>query len=359
MADPLTGVLPGASGAPRGAALVRERVRAAVEAGERIRGRAAAFATGAFVVLALVFAAVAAATGDTFFLRLGTEALILAGLAMAVDLLLGCGGLLSLGHALFFGFGAYVSALVLKHWMPSFWLALGTATIASAAIGLVAGAIFIRARGVYFALITFGLAQVLFKVVYNTRELGGSDGIIGVPQIDVGIGPLSVRSDAPLGFFLATLVIIVGLYLALAYLMRTPFGRALLALKANQSRVPFLGFAPWKTKLAAFVVSAVVAGLSGSLYPMLRGFVAPELLAFNTSGNAVIMVILGGVGTLSGALWGSAILTGLKSVIGTWTEHHLIVIGLLFMLSVIFLPKGLLGVVLPALEKRLGGGGGR
>ena len=330
----------------------REAVRAAVLAGDRADARGQGVLAGAFVAIALVFAAIAAALGDTFFFRLATEALILGGVAMAVDLLLGYTGLLSLGHALFFGFGAYVSGLVLKEWTPSFWAAVGVTLAASALLGVVAGVIAIRARGVYFALITFGLAQVVFKAVFNTRELGGSDGIIGIPQIVVNLGVASVPASSAGGFFLVTLAFVMALYAALAWLMRTPFGRLLVAVRANEPRVPFLGFSPWIVKLSAFVLAAVVAALCGSLYPMLRGVVSPELLMFQTSGNAVIMVILGGVGTLVGPLYGAVILTGLKSIIGTWTEHHLILIGALFMVSVIFLPKGLAGFVLPRLRAR-------
>ena len=324
--------------------------RAAVDAGERIAAGAHRLLAGGFVLLALVFAAAAGATGDTFFFRLATEALIFAGLAMSADLLLGYTGLLSLGQALFFGFGAYVSALVLKHVVPSFRAAVLITLAASLVVGAIAGLISIRARGVYFALITFGLAQVAFKVVFNTREIGGSDGIIGIPQIRVGFGLFSVDTQSPAGFFLLTLAFIMLLYVACAYLTRTPFGRTLMAIRTNESRVPFLGYSPWRAKLSAFVAAAVVAALSGSLYPMLRGLVSPELLAFQLSGNAVIMVVIGGAGTLAGALYGSVILTVLKSVIGTFTEHHLIIIGALFMLSVIFFPKGLAGYALPRLE---------
>ncbi len=306
-----------------------------------------------FVALALVFAVVATATGDTFFFRLATEALIFAGLALSVDLLLGHTGLLSLGQALFFGFGAYVSGLVLKNVAPSFWAAIGITFAAALVVGLAAGIISIRARGVYFALITFGLAQVAFKVVFNTREIGGSDGIIGIPQIRADFGLFSVDTQSPAGFFLLTLAFMMLLYAACAYLMQTPFGRILAAIRTNEPRVAFLGYPVWQAKLAAFVAAAVVAALSGALYPMLRGLVSPELLAFQTSGNAVIMVVIGGVGTLTGALYGSVILTVLKSVIGTFTEHHLILIGALFMLSVIFFPKGLAGYALPRLERWL------
>lgn len=307
-----------------------------------------------FVVAALIFAAVGASTGDTFYLRLATEALIFAGLALSVDILLGYTGLLSLGQALYFGMGAYISAVVLKE-IPSFWIAMAAVLIASLVVGTAAGLIANRVRGVYFALVTFGLAQVAARAVYNTRAIGASDGLIGIPIVPINLGVGTVMSNAPAGFFLFTLAFIVVLYLASAYLLDTPFGRILVALRANERRVPFLGYSTRSARLAAYVLAAVIAAMSGALYPMLRGFVSPELLFFSTSGNAVITVVTGGVGTLAGALYGGVILTVLKSVIGSMTEHHLIVIGLLFMAVVIFLPKGLMGLVRPRIERMLSG----
>ncbi|MGH6609515.1 MAG: branched-chain amino acid ABC transporter permease, partial [Burkholderiaceae bacterium] len=183
--------------------------------------------------------------------------------------------------------------------------------------------------------------------------LGASDGIIGIPIVQVSFGVFTVDTAHAPSLFLLVLAILLGMYLLVAYLMQTPFGRQLAAIKANESRVPFLGFDPWRYKLAAFVLSTVLAAVSGALYPMLRGFVSPELLFFQVSGNAVINVIVGGAGTLIGPLYGAAILTVLRSVIGSYTQHHLIVIGLVFMATVIFLPKGLIGACAPTLQRWL------
>ncbi|MBO6727303.1 MAG: branched-chain amino acid ABC transporter permease [Rhizobiaceae bacterium] len=314
--------------------------------------RASHILVALLVIIALVFALVAWSTGDRFYLRLATEALIFAGLALSVDILLGYTGLLPLGQALFFGFGAYVSALVLRE-VPSFWVAIGVVFLSTLVVGLAGGLIASRARGVYFALISFGLAQVVSKVVYNIRELGASDGLRGIPILDIEFGLFSVSTNAPMAFFLFTLAFILILYAIAAYLLDTPFGRVLIALKANEKRVPFLGYSIFRARLAAFMLAAQIAALSGALYPMLRGFVSPELMFFAVSGNAVIGVILGGVGTLAGALYGSILLTVMRSVVGTWTEHHLIVIGLVFMTVVIFLPRGLFGFVRPRLEALL------
>jgi branched-chain amino acid transport system permease protein len=295
-----------------------------------VAARANHVLVGVLILAGLAFAAIGAAQNDTFYLRLATEALIFGGLALSVDILLGYTGLLSLGQALYFGLGAYLSALVLKA-VPSFWLALAAGLGAGVVLGLVGGIIAIRVRGVYFALITFGLAQVVAKVVYNTRALGASDGLLGVPIIDIDLGVVSVSSASPAGFFLVVLAVIMGLYAVSAYILDTPFGRLLIALRANDRRVPFLGYRTASLRLSSFVFAAIIATVSGTLYPMLRGF----------------------VGTLMGALYGSVLLTVLRSVLGTWTEHHLMIIGLLFMGAVIFLPKGLMGLVRPAVERLL------
>lgn len=325
-------------------------VLGAVARRERIARNAVRYFAFLFIALALVFAGIAALLQDVFFFRLATEALIYGGFAMGVDLLLGFAGLLSLGHALFFGLGAYVSGLVLKEWTASFWLALGVTLLASTVAGAVAGIIAIRARGVYFALITFGLAEVASKVVFNTRELGGSDGIIGIPVVQANFLFFTVDSSHAGSFFLLVLVLVMAMYFALEALLQTPAGRLVQAIKANEHRVPFLGFSAQRYKLLAFILAANVAAMAGALYPMLRGFVSPELMFFQASGNAVITVILGGVGTLVGPLYGSVILSALKSVVGSYTEHHLIIIGVLFMISVIFFPKGLIGYLRPRLE---------
>src|SRR6266851_2620145 len=209
------------------------------------------------VAAALIFAAIGAAIGDTFYLRLATEALIFSGLALSVDILLGYTGLLSLGQALYFGMGAYLSALVLMI-VPSFWAAMAATLICAIVAGLIGGFVANRVRGVYFALITFGMA----KVVYNTRALGASDGLIGVPVIEINLGVVSISSASPAAFFLFVLAFIVILYAITAYLLDTPFGRLLIALRANERRIAFLGYRTDTARLAAYMLAATIAALS-------------------------------------------------------------------------------------------------
>jgi len=296
---------------------------------------------------------------DTFFLRLATEALIFGGLAMSVDLLLGIVGLLSLGQAFYFGFGAYLSALVLKEISPSFFLAIGIVTLSSIVLGWIASFIALRSKGVYFALITFGLAQVAAKVVYNTRSLGASDGMMGVPILQIWTPFGSIDTSQPGAFFLITLLTIGVLYAVLKYFLTTPMGSIWHAIRCNEDRLAYVGYKSKGPKQVAFILAAVVAAVSGALYPMLRGFVSPELMFFSVSGNAVVTVVLGGVGTLIGPILGSVLLTSFKSIIGTWTVHHHIVIGIIFVVIVVSAPKGLAGLLAKYLGKKHSSKGGQ
>ena len=309
------------------------------------QAKAIRFIEWLLLLAALILFAVGTLLGDTFFLRLATEALIFGGLAMSVDLLLGIVGLLSLGQALYFGFGAYLSALVLKEVAPSFALAMSIVVLSSALLGWLASFIALRSKGVYFALITFGLAQVAAKVVYNTRSLGASDGMMGVPILNIWTPLGSLDAANPGTFFVITLITIGVLYAILKYFLTTPMGSLWHAIRSNEDRLAYVGYKSKGPKQVAFVLATVVAAVSGALYPMLRGFVSPELMFFSVSGNAVVTVVLGGVGTLIGPIMGSVLLTSFKSIIGTWTAHHHIVIGLIFVVIVISAPKGLAGLL--------------
>ena len=309
------------------------------------QAKAIRFIEWLLLLAALILFAAGTLLGDTFFLRLATEALIFGGLAMSVDLLLGIVGLLSLGQALYFGFGAYLSALVLKEVAPSFGLAMSIVVLSSALLGWLASFIALRSKGVYFALITFGLAQVAAKVVYNTRSLGASDGMMGVPILNIWTPLGSLDAANPGTFFVITLITIGILYAILKYFLTTPMGSLWHAIRSNEDRLAYVGYKSKGPKQVAFVLATVVAAVSGALYPMLRGFVSPELMFFSVSGNAVVTVVLGGVGTLIGPIMGSVLLTSFKSIIGTWTAHHHIVIGLIFVLIVISAPKGLAGLL--------------
>jgi branched-chain amino acid transport system permease protein len=290
--------------------------------------------------------------GGTFYTRLGIEALLLGAVALSVDILLGYVGLLSLGQALYFGLAAYLTALCYLHVTASFWLAAGLVSLVVAVFSAVLGAIAIRAKGVYFALITFGAAEIFSKIASNTREIGGSDGLIGIPVPTIRVLP---GLDIPLAnnvvFYYVVLLALVAAYLGVRRLLDTAFGSVLRAIRDNSDRVPYLGYNPFWYKFYAYLLAAQVAALGGLFYPMLRGFVAPNLFGFDISTQSVVMTLVGGVGTLIGPLVGGIVITFLESVIASHTERHLMLLGAIFVVFVLFLPDGLVGLVRRAFNR--------
>ena len=281
--------------------------------------------------------------GD-FYLRLAIEAFLLGALALSVDILLGFAGLLSLGQAMYFGLSAYLTALCYLHVTQSFWLVAMIVALAVALVAGALGAVAIRAKGVYFALITFGAAEIAGKIVHNTRALGGSDGLLGIPVPAIALPGVELPLRSNLAFYYVVLTVIALVYLAVTRVLATPFGSVLSAIRDNASRVPCLGYNPFWYKFFAYLLAAEVAAVGGLFYPLLRGFVGPDLFGFEISTQSVVMALVGGVGTLIGPLVGGVVITFLQSVLGSFTERHLFVLGVIFILFVRFLPGGLFGL---------------
>ena len=298
-----------------------------------------------FGLAMLAIAAVFPWLGGSFFTRLGIEALLLGTVALSVDILLGFAGLLSLGQAAYFGLGAYVSALLYLHVTQSFWLVWLAVAASVAIFSLLLGAVAIRAKGVYFALITFGAAEILSKIAHNTRAIGGSDGLIGIPVPHIPLLPgVAINLNNNFAFYYFALAVLMLTYLVTRRVLATPFGSVLRAIRDNADRVPYLGYNPFWYKLLAYLMAAQIAAFGGLIYPLLRGFVAPHLFGFELSTKAVVVSLVGGIGTLLGPLVGSVIITFLESVIGSYTERHLFVLGAIFIIFVLFLPDGFLGL---------------
>jgi branched-chain amino acid transport system permease protein len=301
---------------------------------------------GVWIVSALLTLALALpwCVGD-FYVRLAIEAFLLGALALSVDILLGFAGLLSLGQAMYFGLSAYLTALCYLHVTQSFWLVAAIVALAVALVAAVLGAIAIRAKGVYFALITFGVAEIAGKGVHNTRALGGSDGLIGIPVPTISFPGLDLALRSNMTFYYVVLAVVVLVYLAVNRILATPFGSVLAAIRDNADRVPYLGYNPFWYKFFAYLLAAEVAAIGGLFYPLLRGFVGPDLFGFEISTQAVVMTLVGGVGTLIGSLVGGVVIMFLQSVLGSFTERHLFVLGIIFILFVRFLPGGLFGLL--------------
>src|SRR6059036_1626298 len=275
-------------------------------------------------------------------LSLLTELLILGLFALSLDLIMGYTGMVSFGHAAYFGLGAYASALVLIHFAQPVPVALLAGALLAGVVALPVGWFSTRATGIYFAMLTLAFAQFVYTMAYKWRSLtGGSDGIAGVPKTALFWGGPSLASSHAF-YFLAAACVVLSLVLCRA-LVRSPFGRALQAIRESERRFTSLGRDPRPFKLVVFVIAAVFAGLAGALFAPFRGFASPEVMFWVFSGQGLMMVIMGGIGTLVGPVLGAMLFILIQEILSSYTEHWMILTGALFVLIVIFLPGGLVG----------------
>ncbi len=281
--------------------------------------------------------------------RLG-EIAVWAIFAMSLDLLVGYAGLVSLGHALFFGLGAYAMAslgLFLK-WPPS--LALFAAVAVAAAGSLAIGAVAVRLTGVFFIMITLAFGQMGWAYFLRARVFGGVGGLSGAGQLD--LSALGLDLGDPADFALFAVIAAALVYAALARVTRSPFGRMLVALHQNEHRARALGLPVRRYKLAAFTLAGAVAGLAGDLQAERTGFVSPELLVWTTSGEVLIMVIVGGLGSLVGPVAGAAVWVMLRHYLSALTPYWMLAMGLFFVAVVLFAGRGLVGLAGDATRRR-------
>ena len=283
-----------------------------------------------------------------YYLALATKMLIFALFAMSLDLLLGYAGLASLGHAAYFGVAAYtVALLVVRAGVDS-----GTAFPAALCTAALTGALFaplaLRARGSYFLMITFALAQVVWSVAFGWRSLTNGDD--GMPDV---VRPYFGWSlDDTTSFYYFVLAIVGVAALLLLAIVKSPFGRALRGIRESESRMQALGYDVWRYQYVAFVLSAFFAGIAGALYAYFNRFVGPEYLFVVQSAEALIMVILGGAGTLIGPAIGAALIVYLEDFVSSMTEHWVLVLGIIYVVVTLFAPRGLIGLVVEFRQRR-------
>ena len=272
---------------------------------------------------------------------LALEILLWGLFAMSVDLLLGFAGLLSFGHAAFWGIGGYAAALLARAFQLPFPVAALAGMAAAALLAIPIGFLSIRRRGIYFAMVTLAFAQLVYYVVNEWRSLtGGENGVQGVPRLLPGF---SVGRS--LDFYYAALpLVLLGFFVAYR-VVHSPFGHVLTAIRDNEPRAQSLGYATWRYKLIAFVLSGALAGLAGSLFALGHGFASLELLHFSTSGEAVLMTILGGIGTLWGGLVGAGVVLLLRDTLSTASDASGVVTGAIFLVIVLAFRRGVLGTL--------------
>lgn len=305
-------------------------------------------ALGWILALAVLCVAPLVLTADSnkFYIELLSKVMIMAIFALSLQLLIGYTGLVSLGHAAYFAVAAYATAMLAPEGgAGNGWLLLLGALAAAAALALVVGALVLRTRGVYFIMVTLAFAQMVYFVFHDTKIAGGSDGtyIYFRPEFQVFTDrPLTVND--PVQFYWMVLVALILTVVALAVLLRSRFGHALVGIRHNEQRMRAAGYATYRYQLGAFVAGGMFAGLAGYLYAIQFGFVNPEIASWHQSGNAMLMVILGGVGSLAGAVLGAFSFVLLAEWFSTLTKHWQLLMGGFIILAVALLPRGLVSV---------------
>jgi branched-chain amino acid transport system permease protein len=299
-------------------------------------------------ILIVVVVAVAMAyiipNSSSYVVLLATRALVFAILAMSLDILLGFTGLASLGQAAYFGVGAYFTAILASRFHfglgGDFWLVVILGMALGAALAAFFGLFAIRATGVYFLMITLALGQCVWGLAYRWSSLtGGDNGINVTSRPDFGLDLTNERTFFFLvyGFFIVSLIL-------LYVLVQSPFGRSLAGIRERELRMQILGYNTWLHKYIAFIIAGAFGGLSGVLWAHTNGLVSPETVVLTTSVDALLMVVLGGAGTLVGGVIGSVIVFGLREFLSTLVPWWQYVLGAVYVLTILYLPTGLMGI---------------
>ena len=292
------------------------------------------------------------ANSHEFYMQQLTTMMILGLFCMSLDLLVGIAGLVSLGHAAFFGLGAYLLVLATPDYgTPSILVHVPLALAGVALAALATGALALRTGGVYFIMVTLAVGQMFFYLFNDSKMAGGSDGayLYFKPVLSLG-GATLLDFDNKRHFYLTTLAVLVVSYLLLRAMLEAPFGKVIRGIGINENRTRGLGYDVYAYKLVAFVVAAVFAGLAGILSASQYGFVNPGMLGWHMSGSALVTVILGGAGTLAGPIVGAFLIEMLRQGLERMSDHWLLPFGGLIILMVLVLPRGLAGLL--ARERR-------
>lgn len=292
-------------------------------------------------------------------LGLAFDALLFGIVAMSLDLLMGYTGLISFGQAAFLGLGAYSTAILLERGVRSLWLCLGAAVVIVGLYALVVSYFATTRRGIYFALLTLIFAEVVYTFFRYTMTFGGSDGIqgLGAPHLIAGV-PASAL-DQPIETYYMVVVLLGLTYIVCRTLVDSNFGRVLIAIRENEDRARFLGYNVRRYKMAVCMISALLTGVAGAIYPARLANATPDLLLWTISGEAIVMVMIGGIGTLVGPVTGGVFFILLQEEVSTYAPMlykflgfspekgaglHFLIIGIILVIIVLFMPKGLLGL---------------
>jgi branched-chain amino acid transport system permease protein len=290
------------------------------------------------LVLAIALPWVLHAHGQDYYISMISRMMIYGIAACSLNLILGFGGLVSFGHAAFVGIGAYAVGIMITEGVTSGWLNFAVAMGVSALAAAVIGAISLRTRGVYFIMITLAFAQMIYYLVNSIKAYGGDEGLNIKSRSNFGMG-LDLKND--LTFYFVVLLVLVLTLVIISRMMKSRFGRVILAIRDDDTRVDAIGFPAYTYKWILFIIAGTLGGLAGALMVNHQNYVSPNLMHWTQSGTLMVMVILGGVGTLSGGLWGALVLLILEDLIAEYTVHWQFYIGWFLLAVVLLAPRGL------------------
>ncbi len=277
----------------------------------------------------------------SYILTLLTQVLIFAILAMSVDFLMGFTGLASLGQAGYFGLAAYTVAVLTTRHSAGFWWTVVASMVLCGLMGAAFGLITVHAAGTYFLMITLAMGQVLWGLAYRWVSMtGGDNGLAGVPRPNVGIS-----LDDPTRFYYFTFAVFLVCAVLLYTLVESPFGHSLMGIRESEARMRILGYNTWLHKYLAFVIAGFFGGVSGILWAYYNGFVSPQDVSLVTNMESILMVALGGPGTLFGSVVGSLVIVFLRNFVSAYTKRWLLILGGMYIFTIMYAPKGVLGAL--------------
>lgn len=282
------------------------------------------------------------------YLSLGTEVIIWSLFALGFNILLGYTGLPSFGHGAFFGIGAYAAGIYFLHVSKGVWGPLAAAVVVAGVFAALMGLLVAKKRGIYFALITIAICQVFYFVAFRWDEVtGGETGLSGIDRMDAGIpGVIPLNLTSPLAYYYFVLVIFMVCTLLIWRIVQSPFGKVLQSIRENEIRATYLGYYTAAYKWSAFVISGLFSGLAGGLYTLLINAAFANVLDWTQSGNVVMMTLLGG-GTVNffGPILGAGIFIVSRDLLSAYWESWMLLYGLIFVLVILFIPSGILGLI--------------
>lgn len=289
----------------------------------------------------------ASAIGQPFYMTLFMRVMIYALAAISLNLILGYGGLVSFGHALYLGIGAYSVAILASQGITSGPVQLAAALLTSLVIAAITGAISLRVSGIAFIMITLAFAQMFFFMAVSLKQFGGDEGMT-IPALS-DFGPLDL-SQKPVFYYTVLVLVAASLYMS-KRIVESRFGLVLRGSKSNDRRMKALGFPTFRYKLAAYVISAMMCSVAGLLLANLTGFSSPDYMAWNRSGELIVMAVLGGMGTVIGPVAGATALMLVEEILSSYTEHWMLILGPLIVIAAILARSGIAGIFRAAGEE--------